>query len=69
MLMLSRRVGERIIIGDSIELVVCAARPGVVKLGVQAPRAMPVRRCEMQTAVTPPSTVQEAPTRPETQPQ
>lgn len=47
MLVLSRKVGERIMVGKDIELVVVEIRGGRVKLGVEAPRAVPVVRSEI----------------------
>ena len=38
MLILSRRVGEKIIIGDDIEVTVSAVRGNVVSLAITAPR-------------------------------
>lgn len=46
MLVLRRRVGERIMIGDSIEVVVLQVRGGKVRLGFSAPAAVRVDRQE-----------------------
>jgi carbon storage regulator len=46
MLVLRRRVGERIMIGDSIEVVVLQVRGGKVRLGFSAPPAVRVDRQE-----------------------
>lgn len=47
MLVLTRRVNESIVIGDSIEVKVLEVRGDQVKLGVQAPRRVPVHRKEV----------------------
>lgn len=47
MLCLSRRVGERIMIGDDITLTVLEIRKGVVRLGITAPKSLAVCREEV----------------------
>ncbi len=47
MLVLTRKVDESIMIGDSIEVKVLAVDGGSVKLGIQAPREIPVHRKEI----------------------
>lgn len=47
MLVLGRRVGERILIGNQIELVVTAISGNRVRLGVKAPREVPILRSEL----------------------
>jgi carbon storage regulator len=47
MLILSRREGEKIRIGEDIEILVTRIEAGVVKLGVIAPREMAVFRQEI----------------------
>lgn len=47
MLVLSRREGESIRIGDDIELVVTEVHGNHVKLGIRAPRHIPVHRKEL----------------------
>jgi carbon storage regulator len=42
MLMMSRREGETILIGDEIEIVIAHVGRSRVKVGIKAPRAMPV---------------------------
>jgi carbon storage regulator len=51
MLVLSRKRGESIIIGDDIAVVVIEARGGRVRLGVQAPSSVPVHRSEIRNAI------------------
>lgn len=47
MLALTRKKGESIIIGDDIELVVLSVSGDFVKLGINAPRHIPVHRKEI----------------------
>ena len=47
MLVLTRRVGEEIVIGDSIRLTVLAAQGNKVRLGVTAPGSVRVDRQEV----------------------
>lgn len=51
MLVLSRRVGEQIIIGDDIVLTVVEVRNDTVRLGIDAPRSVAVNRAEVRRAV------------------
>jgi len=48
MLVLSRRVGERILIGDDIRVTVVRVAQGVVRLGIEAPENMPIVREEIK---------------------
>lgn len=50
MLVLSRRVGEKIIIGDTITITVLEVRRGQVKIGVEAPRSVLIYRAELVPA-------------------
>ena len=50
MLVLSRKVGERILIGDNISVIVVRVAPGVVRLGIEAPTTMPIVREELHDA-------------------
>jgi len=52
MLVLSRRVGEKIVIGDDIVVTVVEVHRDSVRLGVDAPRSVPVNRAELLEAVT-----------------
>lgn len=52
MLVLSRRVGERLLIGDDIVLTVIEVRSDGVRLGIDAPRSVRVHRAEVLEAVT-----------------
>ncbi len=48
MLVLSRKVGERILIGDNISVTVVRITGGGVRLGVEAPADMAVIRQELK---------------------
>lgn len=47
MLVLTRKVGQSIMIGHDIEVTVLAGDGAKVRLGIQAPRAVPVHRTEI----------------------
>jgi carbon storage regulator len=47
MLVLSRKSGETIVIGDEIRVTVLEVRGNSVKLGLEAPRETPIRRAEL----------------------
>lgn len=47
MLVLTRTQGQSIVIGDSIEVFIVEVRGDQVRLGIQAPRAIPVVRREV----------------------
>lgn len=51
MLIVARRKGQRIRIGDNIEVVVTELSRGEVRLGIIAPKAIPVVREEIRRAV------------------
>jgi len=51
MLVLSRRVGERLMIGDDVVVTVLEVRSDGVRLGIEAPRAIAVNRAEVIEAV------------------
>ena len=50
MLVLSRKLGEKIIIGDGIELMVVAVTGNRVRLGVAAPAECRILRAECQAS-------------------
>ena len=47
MLVLSRKVGEKILIGNCITVTIVRVAPGVVRLGVDAPQNMTIVREEL----------------------
>lgn len=47
MLVLTRKTDESIMIGDSIEVKVLSVDGNSIKLGIQAPRSVPVHRKEV----------------------
>ncbi|MGI1678706.1 MAG: carbon storage regulator CsrA [Cellvibrionaceae bacterium] len=47
MLILSRRNGESIIIGEDIKITVLSQRSNQVRIGIEAPRSLPVYREEV----------------------
>lgn len=51
MLVLSRKVGERILIGDNIAITVVRVAGGGVRLGIEAPADLPVVREELAEAM------------------
>jgi len=46
-LILTRKIGESIIIGESVEVKVLGLRAGQVKIGIEAPRDLEVHREEI----------------------
>jgi carbon storage regulator len=60
MLVLSRKLGEKIYVGDSICITVVDIDRGKIRLGIEAPRDVPIFRSELkdhrprQSAPTPP---------------
>ncbi|HZO94441.1 MAG TPA: carbon storage regulator CsrA [Candidatus Baltobacteraceae bacterium] len=74
MLVLSRKLNQAIMIGDDVRIVVVAVDRDTVKLGIEAPRTIPVHRSEVyeeiqrtnraaagETAAAPPSASAEGP--------
>jgi carbon storage regulator len=47
MLVLSRRIGDSVVIGDNVVVTVLEIRGDVVRIGVDAPREVAVRRQEL----------------------
>jgi carbon storage regulator len=48
MLVLSRAPGQSVVLGDRIVVTVLVSRPGIVRLGIEAPDGVPVRRGELE---------------------
>lgn len=64
MLVLSRKPGEQIVIGDNIRITVVSLGPGRVKVGIEAPGTVRVDRAEIhekKAAEPTPTAVVEAP--------
>jgi carbon storage regulator len=51
MLVLARKINERIMIGDDIEVSIIDIRGDSVKIGIDAPKAVKVYRKEVFTAI------------------
>ena len=51
MLVLSRKAGERILIGENISVTVVKLTSGGVRLGIEAPAEMPIIREELKVAI------------------
>jgi carbon storage regulator len=51
MLVLSRKVGEKILIGDNISVTVVRLGPGIVRLGVEAPHDLTIVREELKDSL------------------
>ena len=52
MLVLTRKVGEQVLIGEDIVVTVLDVRGDSVKIGFDAPRGVKIQRAEMVAAVT-----------------
>lgn len=50
MLILQRRAGESLLIGEDIEVSVLSVESGRVRLAIQAPKSVPILRSELKTA-------------------
>ncbi len=47
MLVLTRKIGEKVVIGNNIRVTVLGFDRGFIKLGIEAPRNIPVHRQEV----------------------
>ena len=47
MLVLSRRVGESVVIGDDVTITILEVRSDVIRVGIDAPRSVAVHRAEL----------------------
>ena len=55
MLVLSRKLGEKIVIGENICITVIDIDRGKIRLGIEAPREIPVYRQELLAAPNAPA--------------
>lgn len=51
MLVLSRKIGEVVTVGNSVKITVLSFDRGVVRLGIEAPKTIPVHRKEVYDKV------------------
>lgn len=51
MLVLSRKIGQRITVGDNIQVVVLDVQGNQVRLGIEAPREVAVHRAEVAARI------------------
>ena len=49
MLILTRRVGENVMIGDNVQVAVLSVKGNQVRVGIEAPKTIPVIREELLT--------------------
>jgi carbon storage regulator len=49
MLILTRKVGESITIGDNVTITVVASKGGQVRIGIDAPKTVSITRSELST--------------------
>ncbi|WP_104105536.1 carbon storage regulator CsrA [Nocardioides sp. 616] len=47
MLVLSRRTGESVVVGDNVTVTILEVRGDVVRVGIDAPRSVSVHRAEL----------------------
>jgi carbon storage regulator len=50
-LVLSRREGQKIFIGDDIVITICEAERGNVRIGIECPREVPIYREEVKVRI------------------
>ena len=51
MLILNRKIGEGIILGDNIEIKILDIQDGKIKIGIEAPKDIPILRKEVYDSV------------------
>jgi carbon storage regulator len=51
MLVLNRKMGESIILGDNIEVTILDIQDGKIKIGIEAPKAVSILRKEVYEAI------------------
>ncbi len=64
MLVLSRKVGERILVGDQITITVVRVTNGGVRIGIEAPGEMTVVREEVKKETSQATSTKKLPARP-----
>jgi len=69
MLVLSRTRDESIMIGDDVKITIVDVRGDKVRLGIEAPREIPVHRIEIYEAIQREKKEKQAQEQPEKQPQ
>ena len=47
MLILTRRIGEKLVIGENVTVTILAAKGSQIRIGIEAPRDIPVHREEI----------------------
>ncbi|WP_291572660.1 carbon storage regulator CsrA [Clostridium sp. UBA4548] len=52
MLVVSRKKGESILVGDDIEITVVKAENGTVRLAIEAPKSVSILRKELRDEIT-----------------
>ncbi len=52
MLVLTRKLGQRLMVGDNIVVTVLSVRNGQVRIGIDAPRSVAIRREELEALPT-----------------
>lgn len=53
MLVLSRKIGEQIVVSDNITITVTRVNGNTVSLGIEAPKEIPIRRSELTITLPP----------------
>ncbi len=48
MLILQRRIGESVCIGDEVKVEVLGVKGNHIKIGIKAPKSVPIRREELE---------------------
>ena len=51
MLVLVRRIGESVVIGDAVTVKILGIRSGQIKIGIEAPGNLPVHRQEIYARI------------------
>lgn len=52
MLVITRRAGESILLGDEIRIVILGVESDRIKIGIEAPKSMKILRAELMTEVS-----------------